>query len=176
MRLHCQLCRCAPACCGAGVLDSLPLLQYRAAAITQYLFRDTVLKIIVRNLDRQTTQDTLLALFQSHGRVQSCTIVMDELTGSSKGFGFVNMPVPGEAKAAIQHLNGMELEGSRIRVKKAVATQKPSPAANEPVADANAVTATEARVQGDHEQPRLKKDGTPLGPRKARTFRKKQGD
>jgi RNA recognition motif-containing protein len=44
---------------------------------------------------------------------------MDKETGSSKGFGFVEMPKQGEAKAAIKVLNGMELDGSKIRVKKA---------------------------------------------------------
>jgi len=60
-------------------------------------------------------------MFEEHGTVQSCTLVMDKDTNASKGFGFVEMPKPGEAKAAIKLLNGQELDGSKIRVKKAEA-------------------------------------------------------
>jgi len=134
------------------------------------------LKIIFRNLARNTTADTLLALFQNHGKVQSCTVVMDPVTGSSKGFGFANMPVPGEAKAAIRALNGMELDGSRIRVKKAVEVDKPASSADEAQAGAEAAAEAGATPQAAAEKARVKKDGTPLGPRKARTFRRKQGD
>jgi RNA recognition motif-containing protein len=44
---------------------------------------------------------------------------MDKDTNSSKGFGFVEMPKAGEAKAAIKTLNGLDMDGNRIRVKKA---------------------------------------------------------
>lgn len=62
-------------------------------------------------------------MFQAHGAVQSCTLVMDKDTNSSKGFGFVEMPKPGEAKAAIKLLNGQDINGSKIRVKKAESKQ-----------------------------------------------------
>lgn len=62
-------------------------------------------------------------MFQEHGTVQSCTVVMDKETNASKGFGFVEMPKPGEAKAAIKLLNGQEVDGSKIRVKKAETKQ-----------------------------------------------------
>jgi len=45
-------------------------------------------------------------------------IVMDTETGASKGFGFVEMPKPGHAKAAMLQLNGYELDGEDIRVKR----------------------------------------------------------
>lgn len=77
------------------------------------------MKILVRNLDRETGEKELKALFEAQGRVQSCTIVLDESSGLSKGFGFVEMPKAGEAKAAIKALNGVELDGYKIRVKKA---------------------------------------------------------
>jgi len=44
---------------------------------------------------------------------------MDESTGLSKGFAFIEMPKAGEAKAAIKNLNASDFEGSAIRVKKA---------------------------------------------------------
>lgn len=77
------------------------------------------MKILVRNLSRETPEAELLALFEEYGDVQYCKLVMDKATGKSKGFGFVEMPRPGEARAAIKGLNYRELDGSRIRVKKA---------------------------------------------------------
>jgi len=77
------------------------------------------MKILVRNLSRETTQAELLALFEAYGSVQYCKLVMDKLTGKTKGFGFVEMPRPGEARAAIKSLNYHDVGGNRIRVKKA---------------------------------------------------------
>lgn len=77
------------------------------------------MKILVRNLARTTTEAQINELFTQYGAVQSCTLVMDAKTGTSKGFGFVEMPKPGDAKAAIKNLNDIELDGSVIRVKKA---------------------------------------------------------
>lgn len=62
-------------------------------------------------------------MFEEHGTVQSCNLVIDKDTGLSKGFGFVEMPKPGEAKAAIKLLNGQDVDGSKIRVKKAETKQ-----------------------------------------------------
>jgi len=81
------------------------------------------MKILVRNLARTITDAQIKELFTQYGAVQSCTLVMDDKTGLSKGFGFVEMPKPGEAKAAIKNLNDIELDGSVIRVKKAEAKQ-----------------------------------------------------
>jgi RNA recognition motif-containing protein len=80
------------------------------------------MKLIIRNLARTTTQESLSALFTEIGLVQSCTLVIDKVTGASKGFAFVEMPKNGEAKIAIGKLNNVELDGSKIRVKKAEQT------------------------------------------------------
>lgn len=77
------------------------------------------MKLLVRNLDRGTTEDEVKALFEEYGTVQFCKLVMDRATGGSKGFGFVEMPKIGEAKAATKNLNGRNVDGSKIRVKKA---------------------------------------------------------
>jgi RNA recognition motif-containing protein len=77
------------------------------------------MKILIRNLARTTTETELQTLFEAFGVVQSCNLVMDKETGKSKGFGFIEMPKPGEAKAAMKSLNGKEVAGSKIRVKKA---------------------------------------------------------
>ncbi|MCW8955918.1 MAG: RNA-binding protein [Gammaproteobacteria bacterium] len=77
------------------------------------------MKLLIRNLARTTTEAELRAIFEAQGTVQSCTLVMDKATGLTKGFGFIEMPRPGEAKAAMKNLNGKEVAGSKIRVKKA---------------------------------------------------------
>ncbi len=82
------------------------------------------MKLLIRNLPRTTTEAELRAMFEAHGNLQSCTLVMDKETGLSKGFGYVEMPKTGDAKAAMKVLNGLELNGNRIRVKKAELKQE----------------------------------------------------
>ena len=77
------------------------------------------MKLLVRNLSRSTTEVQIRALFAAYGNVQSCNLVMDAVTGKSKGFGFVEMPVNKEGINAMKNLNGMELSGLNIRVKRA---------------------------------------------------------
>ena len=77
------------------------------------------MKLIIRNLARSTTEEELKALFQEYGTVQSCDLVSDKTTGGSKGFAFVEMPKPGEAKVAMKNVNNMTLANNKIRVKKA---------------------------------------------------------
>jgi RNA recognition motif-containing protein len=77
------------------------------------------MKILVRNLDRLTTEEELKNVFQEFGAVQSCYLVIDREGGSSKGFGFIEMPKVGEAKAAIKNLNNKTIGSNKIRVKKA---------------------------------------------------------
>lgn len=77
------------------------------------------MKILVRNLDRKTTQQELLDTFKTFGSVQSCNLIIDPKTGESKGFAFIEMPSPGEAKAAIKTLNNQMLGECKMRVKKA---------------------------------------------------------
>ena len=82
------------------------------------------MKLLIRNLARTTSESQLEKMFAAHGKVQSCNLVMDKETGGSKGFGFVEMPKQGEAKAAMKTLNGQEVDGNKIRVKKAESKQK----------------------------------------------------
>ncbi len=77
------------------------------------------MKLLIRNLARTTTEADLQAMFEAHGTVQSCDLVIDKETGTSKGFGFIEMPKMGEAKIAINTLNGKNVDGNKIRVKKA---------------------------------------------------------
>ncbi len=80
------------------------------------------MKLIIRNLARTTTEEELVAMFEAYGSVQACNLVLDIKTGVSKGFGFIEMPNPGDAKAAIKTLNGKDVAGNKIRVKKATPT------------------------------------------------------
>ena len=77
------------------------------------------MKLLVRNLDRLTTEEELKNMFLEFGTVQYCNLVVDAETGSSKGFGFVEMPKSGDAKAAISKLNNKTIGSNKIRVKKA---------------------------------------------------------
>lgn len=77
------------------------------------------MKLLIRNLDRTTTEEDLKGLFIEFGAVQSCNLVLDSKSGLSKGFGFVDMPKPGEAKIAIKSLNNKVVGENKIRVKKA---------------------------------------------------------
>lgn len=76
------------------------------------------MKLLIRNIARVTTEKELLSLFEPFGTVQSCNLVTDKETGKSKGFGFIEMPKQGDAKAAMKSLNGKEIAGSTLRVKK----------------------------------------------------------
>ena len=75
------------------------------------------MKIIARNLPRTITEVELLQLFQPFGKIKSCDLVMDEQTGKTKGFGFIEMPNMVEAHAAIKALNKKTILGKDIRVK-----------------------------------------------------------
>lgn len=75
------------------------------------------MKILVRNLERSITEAELLALFEPFGQVDSCVIVLDQATGKSKGFGFVEMTNPREAIKAVKGLNTLKVKGIGIRVK-----------------------------------------------------------
>lgn len=77
------------------------------------------MNIFVAKLSYSTTEDTLQELFQNFGEVESVKIIFDRDTGSSKGYGFVEMPNESEGMAAIEELNASQLDGRSIVVKKA---------------------------------------------------------
>jgi RNA recognition motif-containing protein len=76
------------------------------------------MQILIRNLNRKTTEADIYDLFKAHGIVKTCALVMDKETGNSKGFGFVTMAKDDDAKKAIKELDGKMIDGSKIRVKK----------------------------------------------------------
>ncbi len=76
-------------------------------------------KLYIGGVSYSTTNDSLKAAFSQAGNVESASIIMDKMTGRSKGFGFVEMATEEEAQAAIAMWNGKELDGRMIRVDEA---------------------------------------------------------
>ena len=72
--------------------------------------------IYVGNLAYSTNDETLRNAFAAYGEVASARVVSDRMTGRSKGFGFVEMPDRAQAQAAIDALNGKELDERTLRV------------------------------------------------------------
>lgn len=75
------------------------------------------MSILVRNLPKSFTQENLEDLFFEFGTITSCDLVMDDASGLSKGFGFVEMSTQEETDKAIEELNAKVLDGKKIRVK-----------------------------------------------------------
>ncbi|PIU28443.1 RNA-binding protein [Candidatus Woesebacteria bacterium CG07_land_8_20_14_0_80_44_9] len=76
-------------------------------------------KLFVGNLDYTVVADDLKSLFASAGTVVDAVVIMDKMTGRSRGFGFVEMSKDEEAKKAIETLNGSELKARKINVNEA---------------------------------------------------------
>jgi len=76
-------------------------------------------KLYVGNLARVTTSNSLEDLFKAHGEVRSVEMIMDRFSGTPKGFGFVEMVSDQGAQAAIDALNGKEVDGRTLTVNKA---------------------------------------------------------
>ena len=76
-------------------------------------------KLYVGNLSFQIDETSLQAMFAELVTVTSAKIIMDRDTGRSKGFGFVEMSSSSEAQAAIEKMNGHEVEGRALTVNEA---------------------------------------------------------
>ncbi|MCK4236660.1 MAG: RNA-binding protein [Candidatus Krumholzibacteria bacterium] len=77
------------------------------------------MKIYVGNMSFTTTDEQIRSKFEEHGEVGEVALVTDRDTGRPRGFGFVTMPNPDEAKAAIEALNEAELDGRSLKVNEA---------------------------------------------------------
>lgn len=75
------------------------------------------MKLLVRNLSRSTTEQEIRMLFSAHGTITECSLVLDQETGKSKGFAFVEMPNDSEAKLALDSLHETRVAKNKIRVK-----------------------------------------------------------
>lgn len=76
-------------------------------------------KLYVGNLPYSFSDSDMLQAFSPFGSVNSAKVVMDRDSGRSKGFGFVEMSSPAEAKAAIDGMNGHQLGGRGLVVNEA---------------------------------------------------------
>lgn len=76
-------------------------------------------RLYVGNLSYDTTDESLKEYFSQCGEVKSATVIMNKMTGRSKGFGFVDMATEDGAKKAIETLNGQELDGRKLTVDEA---------------------------------------------------------
>ena len=77
------------------------------------------MKLYVGNLSYDTTDGDLQDIFAEFGTVESAVVINDRDTGRSKGFGFVEMSSKGEAEAAIDALDGTEIDGRSVKVNEA---------------------------------------------------------
>lgn len=75
------------------------------------------MKLLVRNLPRTTTEKDILVLFSAQGEVSECSLVLDQQTGLSKGFAFVEMPNEEEANTALETFHHSMIAANKIRVK-----------------------------------------------------------
>lgn len=76
-------------------------------------------KLYVGNLSYGVNDDSLKEFFAQAGTVESASVIIDRISGRSRGFGFVEMASDDEAKAAVDSLNGQELDGRAIVVNEA---------------------------------------------------------
>ena len=77
------------------------------------------MKLYVGNLSFSTTEQELNDMFAQHGTVTSAALVMDRETGRPRGFGFVEFANDDEARAAIEALNGQNVDGRDLTVNEA---------------------------------------------------------
>lgn len=75
--------------------------------------------IFVGNLSFGTTENTVRSLFESYGSVDRVNIVTDRETGQARGFAFVEMGLDAEGNAAINGLNGKDVDGRALNVNEA---------------------------------------------------------
>ena len=77
------------------------------------------MKLYVGNLSFSTTEEALQNEFSAHGLVEEVAVITDRDTGRPRGFAFVTMSNDAEARAAIESLNGTEVDGRTITVNEA---------------------------------------------------------
>ena len=76
-------------------------------------------KLYVGNLPYSVSDSDLQQMFEAHGTVVSAQVIMDRDTGRSKGFGFVEMSSDQEAQAAVEAMNGKDINGRPLTVNEA---------------------------------------------------------
>ena len=77
------------------------------------------MNIFVGNLSYNTSEDDLREAFEAFGQVESARVIQDRETQRSRGFGFVEMPNDDEARAAMEAMEGKEMDGRPLKVNEA---------------------------------------------------------
>ena len=77
------------------------------------------MNIYVGNLPFDVTDESLATSFSEYGEVTTARVIIDRFSGRSRGFGFVEMAKSEEAEAAIQALNGTDMQGRTLTVNEA---------------------------------------------------------
>lgn len=77
------------------------------------------MNIYVGNMSYDTTEDGLRTLFEEFGQVDAVRVITDRDTGRPKGFAFVEMGDDNEGKAAMEALEGREIDGRTLKVNEA---------------------------------------------------------
>jgi RNA recognition motif-containing protein len=77
------------------------------------------MNLYVSNLGERITDESLRAVFATHGEVRSSKVIKDHFTGYSRGFAFIEMPNDTEAENAITKINGSVVDGRNISVTEA---------------------------------------------------------
>jgi cold-inducible RNA-binding protein len=109
-------------CCAAefGSRESWPLEPHSWFSGPFCVWRFFVAtKLFVGNLSFSTTNADLEALFGQVGAVTSATVIMDKITGRSRGFGFVEMANAQDIATAIERFNGADMQGRALTVNEA---------------------------------------------------------
>jgi cold-inducible RNA-binding protein len=91
-----------------------PLCKFR-----KFRRKIQVKNIFVGNLSFGTTENSVRSMFESYGTVERVNIVTDRDTGQPRGFAFVEMSVDSEAEAAINGLNGRDVDGRTLNINEA---------------------------------------------------------
>jgi RNA recognition motif-containing protein len=77
------------------------------------------MNIYVANINFKATNEDLKQVFEAYGEVSSARIIMDKMSGRSRGFGFVEMPNDDHAREAIEKLNGYVMMDKTLSVNEA---------------------------------------------------------
>lgn len=88
------------------------------------------MNIYVGNLSYGVTDDNLREVFEAYGEVSSAKVITDKYSGRSKGFGFVEMDNDAEGNAAIEQLDGAEIDGRSVKVNEARPREERPPRRN----------------------------------------------
>ncbi|MFZ2303898.1 MAG: RNA-binding protein [Minisyncoccia bacterium] len=84
-------------------------------------------KLYVGGIPYSTTEDDLKAVFAEIGEVTSSAIIIDKMTGRSKGFGFIEMAKDADADKAIAEMNGKDFQGRTLTVNEARPLEERAP-------------------------------------------------